>query len=307
MGHTHTIDCKEVLAKLYDYIDGEIDAADRDAFQTHLELCRPCLSYYEFERFFTQFVKEHSPHACVREEFKSKLLARLSEERRALQACQPGHVATSRFAFVWPRFALAAVIVLAIGVGSWWMGHRTTQHHVDWALLSSYHMGTSAVEEDGLDTTEYAAARAFLVSRFDPAHEPLFPRAMPEGITSEAACVMPWGQSRLARFEWLHGSEEVSMFIVPLDTLSPAVEPEHRPRIGFPDHDYHMYSDGDLKALCWKVGLSGTAADQHKTHMNILMGTVSYDTLLKWAESLRRGDGAWSGDSAASLDSKTGE
>ncbi len=307
MGHTHTLDCKEVLAKLYDYIDGEIDAADRDAFQAHLELCRPCLSYYEFERYFTQFVKERSPHECVRADFKAGLLARLSEERRLLEDPPQERAAKASFALLLPRFALAAVIVLAIGIGTWYMGHRTAQESVNWALLTSYHMGTSGIEEDGLDTPEFVAARSFILSRFGPAHEPLLPHAMPPGITSEAACVLPWGNDRLAQLEWLDGTERISMFVIPIDTLSPAMEPEHRPRIGFPDHDYHMFSAGDLRALCWKVGKTGTPMDEQKTHMKVLMGATSYDTLLKWAEALRQTDSAWSSDASTRLDSKSGE
>lgn len=291
MAHTHTIDCREALAKLYDYIDGELDSADRDAFQAHLEACRPCLSYYEFERFFTEFVKRNAPQPCVREEFKSRLLARLSDERQTLESVAPPRpaVAGSRFALLMPRFALAAVIVLAIGLGSYWLGHHSGDG-VDWALLTSYHQETAQVEEDGLDTTDFAAARAFLVSRLAPSAESVLPRCMPAGLVSEAACVLPWGEDKVAQFEWRTGSEKVSMFIVPVDTLSLGMEPEHRPRIVVQDHDYHMMSRDGVRALCWKVGPKGDGATGAKTHMCVIMGSADFRNILAWAESMRRSD-----------------
>ena len=298
MAHTHTIDCREALAKLHDYIDGELDTRNRDDFQAHLEACRPCLSYYEFERFFTEFVKRHAPKPCVREEFKSRLLARLSEERSAVDGAAPYRESPARRSYLMPRFALAAVVVLAIGVVTWWMGHRSASS-VNWALLTSYHHGTSGVEEDGLDTTDFAAARAFLVSRLGPSAESVLPRRLPAGLVSEAACILPWGEGKVAQFEWLTGSEKVSMFIVPVDTLAPAMEPEHRPRIGFKDHDYHMMSQDGVKALCWKVGPKGRGADAAKTHMCVIMGSANFDKILEWAETIRRSDSLWSADSAA--------
>ena len=289
MGHKHTIDCREALALLYDYIDGELDSADRDAFQEHLEYCRPCLSYCEFERFFTQFVKRHAPQPSVRAEFKAGLMARLSEERHVLECQAPVRTPASRFAHFVPRFALAAVVVLAVGVATWWLGHRSS-NGLNWALLASYHQGMPEVEEDGLDTTDFAAARAFLVSRLGPSVDDVLPRRMPAGMVSEAACVLPWGRDRLAQFEWLHGSEKISMFIVPIDTMGPVMEPEHRPRIAFEDHDYHMLNSDGVKALCWKVAPKDRGEAGAKTHICVMMGSASFDTILAWAESIRHGD-----------------
>jgi anti-sigma factor (TIGR02949 family) len=294
MAHTHTIDCREALAKLYDYIDGELDSADRDAFQAHLEACRPCLSYYEFERFFTEFLRRHTPQPCVREEFKSRLLARLSDERQTLESVAPPRPAVARrggrFTLLMPRFALAAVIVLAIGLGSYWLGHRSGDG-VDWALLTSYHQETAEVEEDGLDTPDFAAARAFVVSRLGPSAEPVLPRRLPAGLACEAACVLPWGDSRVAQFEWRAGSEKISMFLVPLGASSLTGEPEHRPRIVVQDHDYHMMSRDGINALCWKAGPKGLPRRAGaKTHICIMMGSAGFSNILAWAESMRHGD-----------------
>jgi anti-sigma factor (TIGR02949 family) len=300
IGHKHATDCRAALAQLYAYIDGELDSVDRDAFQAHLEACRPCLSYYEFERFFTQFVKRHAPQPCVRAEFKASLMARLSDERRLLDPAIGGPVQTpaSRFAFFMPRFALAAVVVLAVGVASWWMGHRSSDG-VNWPLLAGYHQGMSEVEGDGLDTTDFSAARAFLVSRLGSSIEDVLPRRMPAGLVCEAACVLPWGSDRLAQFEWLHGSERISMFIVPIDTMELVMEPEHRPRIAFEDRDYHMLNSDGVKGLCWRVGPKDCIEASPKSHIFVVMGAASFDTILAWAESIRHGDSLSPGNPGA--------
>jgi hypothetical protein len=204
-----------------------------------------------------------------------------------------------------PRFALAAVIVLAIGVAAWWMGHRSADS-VNWALLTGYHQGSVQVEKDGLDTPDFAAARAFVASRLGPSAESVLPRRLPAGLACVAASVLPWGDDRVAQFDWRAGAERVSMFIVPVDTFSMAAEPEHRPRIAVEDRDYHLMSCDGLKALCWKVGPKAGGALGAKTHMCVMMGSAGFSEILAWAESMRRGDSLLSSDSSGRSGAKVG-
>lgn len=42
--------CEEVIARLFDYLDREIDATTLAAIDHHIALCRSCFSRAEFER-----------------------------------------------------------------------------------------------------------------------------------------------------------------------------------------------------------------------------------------------------------------
>lgn len=281
--HEHGLNCRDALAKLYDYIDGELDAADRDALQAHLEACRPCLSRYEFEQFFTEFVKRNTSQPRVREEFKTRLLACLAEERRAPHAMQdtepvvatPAHRGIFR---LMPRFAVAALVVLLVGAGSWWMAHKATPA-VNWALLTGYHLGTMEVQEDGLDTDNFNDARAFLVSRLGPGSDTILPRAIPSELTAHSACLLPCGDQKLAQFEFMVDGNKVSLFIVPVASFPKMDDPEQYPRMVVGDHDYHMVTTGGVNSLCWK---------DHAGYMCAIMGPADFPTMLAWAEKIRR-------------------
>ena len=43
-------DCEQVLAVIFDYVDGELGATDREWVDAHLKRCRGCFSRAEFER-----------------------------------------------------------------------------------------------------------------------------------------------------------------------------------------------------------------------------------------------------------------
>lgn len=44
------LDCEDVIARLFDYLDRELDAETLQAIDAHIALCRSCFSRAEFER-----------------------------------------------------------------------------------------------------------------------------------------------------------------------------------------------------------------------------------------------------------------
>lgn len=44
------IDCEQALAQVFEYIDHELSAHEREAMQHHLHACKSCFSRAEFER-----------------------------------------------------------------------------------------------------------------------------------------------------------------------------------------------------------------------------------------------------------------
>ena len=52
------LNCEESLARVYEYLDGELDPAEHDAVGRHLEKCRKCYPHFDFERLFLDYVHE---------------------------------------------------------------------------------------------------------------------------------------------------------------------------------------------------------------------------------------------------------
>ena len=54
----HELSCEESLARVYEYLDGELDSGEHDAVKRHLEKCRKCYPHFDFERLFLDYVHE---------------------------------------------------------------------------------------------------------------------------------------------------------------------------------------------------------------------------------------------------------
>jgi mycothiol system anti-sigma-R factor len=61
-GNPHATDCSEVLALVYDFLDGEATDADRARIRQHLDECQPCLRQYGLEQAVKALV--HRSCAC---------------------------------------------------------------------------------------------------------------------------------------------------------------------------------------------------------------------------------------------------
>lgn len=51
------LECKDVVKKIFEYIDGELDEHTHDDIEHHLEHCRSCFSRAEFEAELKSRVK----------------------------------------------------------------------------------------------------------------------------------------------------------------------------------------------------------------------------------------------------------
>lgn len=50
--------CEEALARVYEYLDGELDASQHEGVRLHLQKCRKCYPYFDFERLFLDYIHE---------------------------------------------------------------------------------------------------------------------------------------------------------------------------------------------------------------------------------------------------------
>lgn len=69
---TSKMNCKEVLSKLYAYLDQEVDAPTEADIEEHLHDCRECFSRAEFEKRLKQKVSE-AGSAKTPEDVKKRL------------------------------------------------------------------------------------------------------------------------------------------------------------------------------------------------------------------------------------------
>jgi anti-sigma factor (TIGR02949 family) len=52
------LNCEQALHRLFEFLDHELDAQERDAVQYHLSTCRSCFSRADFERRLKQKLHE---------------------------------------------------------------------------------------------------------------------------------------------------------------------------------------------------------------------------------------------------------
>ena len=56
-GNPHEVPCSEVLDRVYEYIDGEVDGERRHQIKEHLDECSPCLREFGLEEAVKAIVK----------------------------------------------------------------------------------------------------------------------------------------------------------------------------------------------------------------------------------------------------------
>ena len=84
-GKPHDVPCSEVLARVYDYLDGEIEESGLEQIREHLDECGPCLREYGLEEAVKRLVHKHCGHDVVPGDLRIKVLARIQEVRATIE------------------------------------------------------------------------------------------------------------------------------------------------------------------------------------------------------------------------------
>lgn len=79
MSSRETMPCGDVVQRLWEYIDGELDADTTAAVWEHLTLCERCFPHYDFQRAFQVFLRQHD-RSPVPPELRQKVFTMLLEE-----------------------------------------------------------------------------------------------------------------------------------------------------------------------------------------------------------------------------------
>jgi mycothiol system anti-sigma-R factor len=80
-GNSSEGDCGEILRRIHQYLDGELDADDVDKIRQHLDECAPCLGEYDIDLMLKALVRRSCGGECAPEQLREKILSRISEAR----------------------------------------------------------------------------------------------------------------------------------------------------------------------------------------------------------------------------------
>jgi mycothiol system anti-sigma-R factor len=89
-GKPHEVPCSEVLARVYSYLDGEIEGTGYSQIREHLDECGPCLREYGLEEAVKRLVHKHCGHEAVPSELRTKVLFRIQAVRAELEVSETG-------------------------------------------------------------------------------------------------------------------------------------------------------------------------------------------------------------------------
>jgi len=76
------ITCKEALAQLWAYIDGELPEGEARGVKSHLEACKGCHPHLDYQKAFCQFLRRHAQAPVPASLRRRVFLTLLEEDRR---------------------------------------------------------------------------------------------------------------------------------------------------------------------------------------------------------------------------------
>jgi mycothiol system anti-sigma-R factor len=80
-GDPHETDCGEVLERVYEYLDGELDPHAVGKISQHLDECGPCLSEYDLDLVLKALVRRSCGGDCAPGELRAKIMIQIREFR----------------------------------------------------------------------------------------------------------------------------------------------------------------------------------------------------------------------------------
>jgi mycothiol system anti-sigma-R factor len=88
-GNPHETPCSEVLARVYNYIDGEeLDGITYTEIRQHLHECGPCLREYGLEEIVKKLVHKHCGGDPVPADLRARVLIRIQQVRVEIETAE---------------------------------------------------------------------------------------------------------------------------------------------------------------------------------------------------------------------------
>ena len=89
-GKPHEVPCSEVLARVYSYLDGEIEDKSLAQIREHLDECGPCLREYGLEEAVKRLVQKCCGAEAAPIALRTKVLVRIQTIRAELEVSEYG-------------------------------------------------------------------------------------------------------------------------------------------------------------------------------------------------------------------------
>lgn len=79
-GNGPSISCQDALERLYEFLDGELEAGERAEVEKHFEICARCYPRLLFERSFLQGLERLQEGGEAPSDLKERVLEMISRE-----------------------------------------------------------------------------------------------------------------------------------------------------------------------------------------------------------------------------------
>ena len=76
-GCTGSHSCKEIVSKLEELIDGEVDGATEKILIQGIKRCPACLEHYDLDKAFKEFLAKKVERKACAEKIKQEILAKI--------------------------------------------------------------------------------------------------------------------------------------------------------------------------------------------------------------------------------------
>jgi mycothiol system anti-sigma-R factor len=83
-GDPHDTDCREVLDRVYEYLDGEMNVIDLNKIREHLDECGPCLKEYDLDVALKALVRRSCACEPAPAALRERIMVRITEARLQL-------------------------------------------------------------------------------------------------------------------------------------------------------------------------------------------------------------------------------
>ena len=84
-GNHHDTSCRDVLDRVYEYLDNELGEPDYAKIKQHLVECGPCLRQFDLDEAVKTLVRRSCSEAAP-DQLRLKILVRITEVRTQLEA-----------------------------------------------------------------------------------------------------------------------------------------------------------------------------------------------------------------------------
>jgi len=76
---TGMMGCEEAMARLWEFLDGEMPEEEREALRRHLEVCNRCFPAYDFQRAYLEYTQRLATREQAPAELRKTLFLKILE------------------------------------------------------------------------------------------------------------------------------------------------------------------------------------------------------------------------------------